>query len=82
MVERVFEFHDPPKAKKVKLMSIKLKRNTSFWWENLRKLKEREGRSKIPTWEKIKDLKGKYPPIDYKQEFYHKLHNLKKKSLV
>ena len=28
-----------------------------------------------------KELKRKYLPIDYKQEIYHKLHNLKQKEL-
>ena len=28
-----------------------------------------------------KELKHKYLPIDYKQEIYHKLHNLKQKEL-
>ena len=28
-----------------------------------------------------KELKHKYLPIDYKQEIYHKIHNLKQKEL-
>ena len=83
-VERVFEFYEfyePPEAKKVKLVVIKLKRNASFWWENLKKLREREGKCKITTWDKMKkEMKRKYLPIDYKQEIYHKLHNLKQKE--
>ena len=55
IVERVLEFHEPPEAKKVKLVAIKLRRNTSFWWENLKKLREREGKRKI-----IDDLKIEY----------------------
>ena len=78
MMERVFEFQEPPKAKKVKLVAIKLKRRAAFWWENLKKLREREGKRKIITWDKMKKkLKSKYLPIDYKQNIYHKLHNLK-----
>ena len=69
-------------GKMVKLVAIKLRRNTSFWWKNLKKLREREGKRKITTWDKMKkELKRKYLPIDYKQEFYHKLHNLKQKEL-
>ena len=29
-IERVFEFHEPPETKKVKLVAIKLRRNASF----------------------------------------------------
>ena len=65
MVEGVFEFHEPPEAKKVKLVAIKLRRNTSFWWENLKKLREKESKCKITTWDKMKkELKCKYLPID------------------
>ena len=74
----MFEFHEPSKAKKVKLVAIKLRRNASFWWENLKKLREREGKRKIITLDKMKKkLKCKYLPIDYKQKICHKLHNLK-----
>ena len=56
----MFEFHEPPEAKKVKLVDIKLRRNTSFWWKNLKKLREREGKRKITTWDKMKkELKRK-----------------------
>ena len=66
MVERVFELHEPPERKKVKLVAIKLRRNASFWWENLKKLREREGKRKITTWDKMKkELKCNYLPIDY-----------------
>ena len=60
IVERVLEFHEPSEAKKVKLVAIKLRMNTSFWWENLMKLREREGKRKITTWDKMKkELKRK-----------------------
>ena len=81
-MERVFEFHEPPEAKKVKLVAIKLRRNASFCWESLNKLREREGKCKITTRDKMKkELKCKYLSIDFKQEIYHKLHNLKQKEL-
>ena len=46
MVEGVFEFHEPPETKKVKLVAIKLRRNTSFWWENLKKLRKRKANTR------------------------------------
>ena len=52
-MEMVFECHGPPEEKKVKLVAIKLRRNTTFWWENLKKLRERAGISKIITWDKM-----------------------------
>ena len=48
-VERVFEFKDVPDEQKVKIVTIKLKKHASIWWENLKKKRAREGRSKIKT---------------------------------
>ena len=36
-VERVFEYNDPPEWQKVKLVAIKMSKNASFWWENLKR---------------------------------------------
>ena len=36
-VESVFEYCDPPEHKKVKLVAIKMRKNASFWWENLKR---------------------------------------------
>ena len=44
-------------------MAIKLKKHASFWWDNVKRQKEREGKSKIVTWDKMKcELKRKYLP--------------------
>ena len=42
IVESVFEYCDPPKHKKVKLVAIKMRKNVSFWWENLKWQRERD----------------------------------------
>ena len=78
MVERVFEFHDPLEQKKVKLMALKLRKNTFFWWENLKKQREKERKNKISTWEKMnKELKRKYFPNNYRQVVFLKIYNFK-----
>ena len=53
-VERVFEYYDPPERQKVKLMAIKMRKNASFWWENLKRQRQRDDKKKIETWEKMK----------------------------
>ena len=81
-VERVFNFHDPSKHKKVNLMAIKLRRHTPFWWANLKKQKGREGRSKIVIWGKMKKkLIRRYLPDNYQQDSFLKIHNFKQKEL-
>ena len=81
-VERVFELKDVPDDKRVKLVAIKLKKHASIWWENLKRQREREGRSKIKTWDKMRrELRRKFLLEHYRQVFI-KFHNLKQKSLT
>ncbi|KAL5764411.1 hypothetical protein ACOSQ2_017005 [Xanthoceras sorbifolium] len=42
-VDRIFDYQDVPENKKVKLVAIKLRKHASFWWENLKRQREREG---------------------------------------
>ena len=47
IVEIVFEHCDLLEHKKVKLVVVKLRKYTSFWWENLKRQRLREGRKSI-----------------------------------
>ena len=38
----------------MKLVAIKMHKNSSFWWENLKRQRQRDGKKKIETWEKMK----------------------------
>ena len=68
-VERIFEYYDVPKQKKVKLVAIKLRQHTYFWWKNLKKQRVRDGKGKIAIWDKIKkELTMKYLPNNYRQD--------------
>ncbi|KAK9210956.1 hypothetical protein WN943_000329 [Citrus x changshan-huyou] len=81
-VERIFEYRDVPEDRKVKLIAIKLKKYASLWWENLKRQREREGRRKIVTWEKMKkELKRKFLPNNYRQDIYLKFHNFRQREL-
>ncbi|GKV07344.1 hypothetical protein SLEP1_g19138 [Rubroshorea leprosula] len=82
-VERVFELKDIPDDKRVKFVAIKLKKHASIWWENLKRSREREGRNKIRTWEKMRrELTRKFLPDRYYQDNFVKFHNLQQKSLT
>ena len=54
MVEHVFGYYDPPEHKKMKSVTIKMCKNASIWWENLKRQLERDGKKKFQTWEKMK----------------------------
>ena len=77
-VELVFEYYDPPKRQKVNFVAIKMRKSASFWWENLKRQGQRDGKKKIETWEKMKkELKRKYLPFHYCQYIIFKIQNLK-----
>ncbi|ONH94846.1 hypothetical protein PRUPE_7G034800 [Prunus persica] len=77
-VERIFDYKEVSDEKKVKIVAIKLKRNASAWWEQLQTRRDRTGKSKIKTWEKMKkELKRKFLPENYLQTNFLKLHNLR-----
>lgn len=81
-VERVFEYKEIPEEKKVKIIAVKLKRHASIWWENLEKKRQREGKSKIKTWEKMRrELTRKFLPSHYYQDNFIQLQNLRQKNL-
>ena len=54
MVDMYLGIMDPPEHKKVKLVAIKICKNAFIWWKNLKRRRERDGKKKIQTWEKIK----------------------------
>ncbi|KAI0529218.1 hypothetical protein KFK09_001765 [Dendrobium nobile] len=78
----ILEFKEIKPDRIVKLVAIKLKKNASLWWENLKRTRLREGRSKIVSWEKMKELQRKYLPEQYKQELFLKLHRIQQNQLT
>ena len=54
-VERVFEYKDVPEEKKVKLVALRLRKYASLWWTNLCAKRVRERKTKIRTWEKMRE---------------------------
>jgi len=60
-VECVFEYKEVPKEQKVKIVVVKLKKHASIWWQNLKRKRNCEGKSKIMTWDKMRQkLTRKY----------------------
>ena len=77
-VERVFDYKDVPDEKKVKLVALKLRKYASIWWANVVAKRFRKGKSKIRSWDQMRDkLKDKFLPSHYLQDNYLKLHYLK-----
>jgi len=52
-IERVFEYKEVPEEQKVKIVTTKLKKQASIWWENLKRTRKYEGKSEIKTWDNM-----------------------------
>ena len=60
-VEEIFACYDIPESKKVKFVATNLRGKARSWWEQLKIQRFREGKTKIQTWEKLKQkLKKKF----------------------
>jgi hypothetical protein len=81
IIERLFKYKEVPKEQKVKIVATKLKKQASIWWENLKRKRKCEGKSKIKKWEKMRQkLTHKYIPHHcYEDNFTQK--QLSKTSL-
>ena len=62
----------------MKLVAIKMCKNASILWKNLKRQYERDRKKKIEIWEKMKkELKMRYLPTNYHQDIYLKFQNFK-----
>ena len=81
-VDRVFDYKELSDERKVKLVAIKLRGYASLWWENLKKERDRLGKDRIRSWEKMKkELKKRFLTENYKQEIFLKFYNFKQGAL-
>ena len=74
-LERIFELKDYNGEKSFLFAILKLKGYASLWYEDLKKTRAREVKSKIKTWFKLKKHKRLLTP-SYKQELYLKIPSL------
>ena len=64
-------------------MLFALKGRASAWWEQLQISRQRSGKVKIKSWEKMKKkLCEQFLPFNYTQSLYKDLHNLKQEGSV
>ena len=63
------------------LVALMMGKNASIWWENLKRQREKDGKKKIETWERMKkEMKWKYFSFKYyRQGIDLKIKNLSNK---
>ncbi|GJS70420.1 putative reverse transcriptase domain-containing protein [Tanacetum coccineum] len=81
MVKEVFEFKEVPKNKSVLLITTKLHGRASTWWQKLKLIRERVGKPRIMSWQKMKKcMRANFVPYNYQRQMYQWLQNLKQGS--
>ena len=79
----MFDYYEVIDEKKEKLVTIRLKGRASAWWEQLQISRQRSGKIKIKSWEKMKkNLREQFLPFNYTQSLCKDLHNLKQEGSV
>nr|GEW16124.1 reverse transcriptase domain-containing protein [Tanacetum cinerariifolium] len=80
-VEEVYEFKEVPENKRVSLIATKLRGKASAWWQQMKPTRERVGKSKITSWQKMKKCsRANFIPHNYQRLMYQRLQNLKQGS--
>jgi len=76
-LERFFKVREYSDEKAFKVAVLKLKKYASLWYENVKKQRTREGKTRIRTWSKLKKLMTKrFLPDNYKRELYLRVSSL------
>ncbi len=75
-VEEVLEFKDVPEDKRVQLVATRFRSRATTWWQQLKLTRNRSGKAKINSWDKLK----KHPRTTFLPYNYQRLQSLKQGS--
>ncbi|KAF7137217.1 hypothetical protein RHSIM_Rhsim07G0165900 [Rhododendron simsii] len=80
-VEEILEFKEVPLDKRVSLVATKFRVRAAAWWQQLKQTRERQGKEKIRSWEKLlKHMRASFLPHNYTRSLYQQLQNLRQGS--
>lgn len=80
-IEHFFEWKELLEYRKVKFVTLKLKRAALVWWREFQIKSVRRGKEKITVWPHMKEkLRRKYVPINYQTILYQRLLTLRQGS--
>ncbi|KAI0501107.1 hypothetical protein KFK09_019325 [Dendrobium nobile] len=70
-VENFFEYMEIDPEKQVKYVACRLKGGASAWWAQILQMRQREGKGKIRSWNRMKQLlRAQFLPTDFEQILY------------
>ncbi|KAF7149579.1 hypothetical protein RHSIM_Rhsim02G0208700 [Rhododendron simsii] len=80
-VEEILEFKEVPLDTRVSLVATKFRGRAATWWQQLKQTRERQGKEKIHSWEKLlKHMRASFLPHNYTRSLYQQLQNLRQGS--
>ena len=82
-LSKYFDFEEIEDKKKVRYAATRLKGHAAIWWDELQIHRERRGKKKINSWDKmLYKIKIQFIPKDYQLNLIIQLQNLIKKTMT
>jgi hypothetical protein len=80
-VEMVFEFKKIPEEYQVPLVATRFRNRASAWWQQLRTTRQRLGKPKIVSWDKLKKkMREAFLPFNYVRTLQQRFQQLRQGS--
>lgn len=80
-VEEIIEFKEVLLNRCVPLIAIRFRDRAAAWWSQVKTTRLRLGKTKITTWDKLKnEMQKKFLPYNYDQLMFQKFQNLRQGS--
>ena len=80
-VEEILKFKEVPENRRVQLIATRLRGRATAWWQQTKLTRDRIGKSKDVTWEKMrKMMKETFLPYNYQSLMYQRLQNLRQET--
>jgi predicted thioredoxin/glutaredoxin len=75
-VEEIIDFKRVLEDRQVSLVATKFRGRATTWWQKLKKIRVRQGKLKITSWEKLtKKIRPTFLPHNYLRTMYQRLQN-------
>ncbi|KAH7866670.1 hypothetical protein Vadar_023461 [Vaccinium darrowii] len=80
-VEEIMDFKEVPMERRVPLMATRFRGRASAWWQQLKISRNRQGKTKITNWEKLKKkMRVEFLPHNYTRIMYQRLQNFRQNT--
>lgn len=76
--EELLTFKEVPDEMRVSLVATRFRGRASAWWQQTKESRERAGKGRVQSWEKMKQLMRKaFLPYNYARTMYTRFQNLR-----